>query len=58
MIGPKEKGIEKTPTWPQKEQEGKFEGVELRFLPRFISYKAALLKEKMALKTLLGGVQK
>ena len=53
LIGPKEKGIEKTPTWPQEEQEGKFEGVELRFLPRFISYKAALLKEKMALKTLL-----
>ena len=50
LIGPKEKGIEKTPTRPQ---EGKFEGVELRFLPRFISYKAALLKEKMALKTLL-----
>ena len=50
IIGPKEKGIGKTLAQPQ---EGRFEGVELRFLPRFISYKAALLKEKMALKTLL-----
>lgn len=51
MVGPKEKGIvgvqiESPPT-------GSYEGVDLKTLPKFICFKAALLKEKMTLKTVL-----
>jgi len=51
MIGPKEKGTEKDQI--QTPPSGIYEGVDLRLLPRFISYKAAFLREKMTLKTVM-----
>jgi len=51
MIGPKEKGMEKGQI--QTPPNGTYEGVDLRLLPRFISYKASLLKEKMTLKKVM-----
>ena len=54
MIGPIEKGLEKaeiaTPA------VGSYEGVDLTVLPKAIAFKAALLKEKMALKYVLAAV--
>ena len=51
-IGPFEKGVKKTPLGiPPLESYG---GVNLSNLPRSIAFKAALLKEKMTLKTVLG----
>ncbi|MGE3611002.1 MAG: hypothetical protein AB7I27_15535 [Bacteriovoracaceae bacterium] len=51
MIGPKEKGIE--PIQVESPPSGSYEGVDLKNLPKFICYKAALLKEKMTLKSIL-----
>ena len=51
MIGPIEKGMEKARL--EVPPEGEYEGVDLSVLPKFISYKAALLKEKMTLKYVL-----
>ena len=47
MIGPMEKGFQQAQisTSPQ----GSYDGVDLRILPKYICYKAALLKEKMTL---------
>lgn len=51
MIGPKEKRIE--PVQVESPPSGSYEGVDLKTLPKFICYKAALLKEKMTLKSVL-----
>lgn len=51
MVGPKEKGIQKNQI--QTPLSGTYAGVDLRLLPRFISYKASLLKEKMTLKLVM-----
>jgi len=51
MIGPIEKGIRaaKIQTAPKTQ----YQGVDLKFLPKYISYKAALLKEKSTLQFVL-----
>jgi hypothetical protein len=51
FIGPIEKGMEaaKLKTAPKSI----YQGVDLRFLPKYISYKAALLKEKSTLQFVL-----
>lgn len=51
MIGPKEKGIKGEQV--ESPPIGSYEGVDLKNLPKFICYKAALLKEKMTLKSVL-----
>lgn len=51
MIGPKEKGITGEQVEPLP--VGSYEGVDLKNLPKFICFKAALLKEKMTLKSVL-----
>lgn len=51
MIGPKEKGIE--PVQVESPPTGSYEGVDLKTLPKFICYKASLLKEKMTVKSVL-----
>ena len=51
MIGPIEKGIKKIPiNIPLK---GEYEGVDLKILPKYISYKASLLREKVTLKIVI-----
>ena len=52
MLGAMEKGIEAARlSTPPK---GSCDGVDLRTLPKFISYRAALLREKLTLQMLLG----
>lgn len=52
MIGPMEKGIAaaKLSSPPPSE----YEGVDLSFLPKYICYRAALLKSNLTLQTVLG----
>lgn len=52
MIGPIEKGFEKAKL--ELPPQGVYEDVDLKVLPKYISYKAALLKEKLTLKYVLG----
>ena len=54
MIGPMEKGMEKAKL--QSPPTGTYEGVDLSILPKFIAYKAALLREKVILCHVLFGL--
>ena len=51
MIGPMEKGFKKAKI--QTPPEGVYEGVDLKILPQYISYKSALIKEKISLYYIL-----
>ena len=54
MIGPIEKGFKKASV--ETPSEGSYEGVNLTVLPKYISYKAALLREKMTLYYLITAI--
>ncbi|PIP90398.1 MAG: hypothetical protein COW79_07685 [Bdellovibrionales bacterium CG22_combo_CG10-13_8_21_14_all_38_13] len=51
MIGPKEKGIEKEQV--ESAVQGIYAGVDLKVLPKYLCYKASLLREKMTLKSII-----
>jgi len=51
MVGPKEKGIEKVAV--NTPPKGNYEGVDLKLLPKYISFKASLIREKMTLKIVI-----
>ena len=51
MIGPIEKGFNKASI--EAPPQGSYERVDLRVLPKYLCYKAALLREKMTLYYLL-----
>lgn len=51
MIGPKEKEIEGEQV--KSPPQGIYQGIDLKMLPKYLCYKASLLKEKMALKTVI-----
>ena len=48
MIGPIEKGIQAAQV--EKPQDGTYEGVDLRTLPKYICFRAALLQNKLTLQ--------
>lgn len=50
MIGPKEKGLSKDDVSPPLEDFKMLESIDIRRLPRYISYRAALLREKLQLQ--------
>lgn len=51
IIGPKEKGMKKVLV--ESQPSGTYQSVDLKYLPKYISYKASLLKEKMTLKMVI-----
>jgi len=51
MIGPKEKGIEKEQV--DSPPQGTYEGIDLKVLPKYLCFKASLLREKMTLKSVI-----
>src|SRR3990167_6520082 len=53
MLGPKEKGFEKVTSDPPEIQATK---EHLKHLPKYIVYRAALLREKLILTYLIGGI--
>ena len=53
MIGPKEKGFEKAISDPPEVQTSK---EHLKHLPKYIAYRAALLREKLLLTYLIAGI--
>lgn len=52
MIGPIEKGIEAAKF--SKPAEGAFEGVDLRVLPKYVSFRAALLRNQLTQQYVIG----
>ena len=51
MIGPKEKGVKKEQI--ETPPQGSYQGIDLKILPKYLCFKAALIKEKMTLKTVI-----
>lgn len=51
MIGPMEKGVEAARM--SEPPKGSYEGVNLEVLPKYICYRAALVREKMTMQTLV-----
>ena len=54
MVGPIEKGFHKAAL--ESPPQGSYEGIDLSILPKYISYKAALLREKMTLYYILTAI--
>lgn len=54
VIGPLEKGMKKVPVKTLSSDSYEKIGIDISTLPKAIAFKAALLKEKMTLKTVLG----